>query len=173
MTAIEIETAINDQLETGKAEVIRDIFTYTNFINIRTNTPGLSGSIQVTGGTANAAPAMAWRLARFHLRDFVLPFYGGEAGFDVTNAVLDVAGNAITAISLSSLDSQPIDTKAPTVLTVTDNISGTAKIGERDYFINLNSSPSTIEAMNDLPAFRDWTEAGLAETLVIEKFEQD
>lgn len=25
----------------------------------------------VTGGTANAAPAMAWRLARFHLRDFV------------------------------------------------------------------------------------------------------
>ncbi len=29
--------------------------------------------------------------------------------------------------------------------------AGTAKIGNRDYFINLNSSPSTIEAMNDLP----------------------
>lgn len=28
-----------------------------------------------------------------HLRDFVLPFYGGEAGFDVTNAVLDVRGS--------------------------------------------------------------------------------
>jgi hypothetical protein len=28
-----------------------------------------------------------------HLRSFVLPFYGGEAGFDVTNAVLDVRGS--------------------------------------------------------------------------------
>lgn len=30
-----------------------------------------------------------------------------------------------------------------------------------------------IAAMTALPAFRQWTEAGLAETLVIEKFEQD
>jgi glutathione S-transferase len=35
--------------------------------------------------------------------------------------------------------------------------------GLRDY----------VETMTALPAFREWTDAGLAETLVIEKFEQD
>jgi glutathione S-transferase len=30
-----------------------------------------------------------------------------------------------------------------------------------------------VEAMTALPAFREWTDAALAETLVIEKFEQD
>jgi multidrug efflux pump subunit AcrB len=29
--------------------------------------------------------------------------------------------------------------------------AGNAKIGDRDYFINLNSSPLTVQAMNDLP----------------------
>jgi len=36
-----------------------------------TEAASLIPSDQVPGATANADPAMAWRLARFHLRDFV------------------------------------------------------------------------------------------------------
>lgn len=44
----------------------------------------------------------------------------------------------------------------------------------RTYAIEVPAGlQSYVEAMADLPAFREWTEGGLAETLVIEKFEQD
>ncbi|WP_315833415.1 glutathione S-transferase family protein [Bradyrhizobium prioriisuperbiae] len=44
----------------------------------------------------------------------------------------------------------------------------------RIYAVNVTPPVCAyMEAMQALPAFRQWTEAGLAETLVIEKFEND
>jgi glutathione S-transferase len=44
----------------------------------------------------------------------------------------------------------------------------------RSYAIEVNpSARDYMEAMASLPAFAEWTRAGLAETLLIEKFEND
>lgn len=54
VTVAELITAINTESEEVTASEVRDIFTLEKFLNIRTNTPGSTGSIQITGGTANS-----------------------------------------------------------------------------------------------------------------------
>ncbi len=54
VTCDEVSSAINDIIVGGTAESIKSISNSDRFINLRTNTPGLQGNIQVTGGTANA-----------------------------------------------------------------------------------------------------------------------
>jgi len=53
VTAQEISTLINENYDRITAQIITSIFTLDNFVNIRTNTPGLVGSIHITGGDAN------------------------------------------------------------------------------------------------------------------------
>jgi multidrug efflux pump subunit AcrB len=70
------------------------------------------------------------------------PPYGGKQ----RQIMVDIDPKALYARGLSATD-------ISTALTAQNLIlpAGTAKMGDREYFIHLNSSPTTVQAMNDLP----------------------
>ncbi|MEP6715600.1 MAG: efflux RND transporter permease subunit [Terriglobia bacterium] len=70
------------------------------------------------------------------------PPYGGKQ----RQIMVDIDPKALYARGLSATD-------ISTALTAQNLIlpAGTAKMGSREYFIHLNSSPPTVAAMNDLP----------------------
>ncbi len=70
------------------------------------------------------------------------PPFGGKQ----RQIMVDLDPNAMYARGLSATD-------VTTALTAQNLIlpAGTAKMGDREYFIHLNSSPPTVQAMNDLP----------------------
>ncbi len=68
--------------------------------------------------------------------------YGGK----MRQVMVDLDPNALYAKNLSATDVSNALNQQNLILP-----AGDAKIGNRDYFIELNSSPLTIEAMNDLP----------------------
>src|ERR1700730_8154083 len=68
--------------------------------------------------------------------------YGGKS----RQIMVDLDPEALYAKNLSATDiSNATNTQTLTLP------AGNAKIGDRDYFVSLNSSPLTIQAMNDLP----------------------
>jgi len=68
--------------------------------------------------------------------------YGGK----MRQVMVDIDPNSLYAKNLSATDVSNALNAQNLILP-----AGDAKIGNRDYFIQLNSSPLTIEAMNDLP----------------------
>jgi multidrug efflux pump subunit AcrB len=68
--------------------------------------------------------------------------YGGK----MRQVMVDIDPNALYAKNLSATDISNALNAQNLILP-----AGDAKIGNRDYFVELNSSPLTVEAMNDLP----------------------
>jgi multidrug efflux pump subunit AcrB len=72
-----------------------------------------------------------------------VPFpYGGKS----RQIMVDLDPDALYAKNLSATDISNAINAQSLILP-----AGNAKIGDRDYFISLNSSPLTVQAMNDLP----------------------
>jgi multidrug efflux pump subunit AcrB len=60
--------------------------------------------------------------------------------------MVDIDPNAMYAHGLSATDvSNAINTQSLILP------AGTAKMGDREYFIHLNSSPTTVQGVNDMP----------------------
>ncbi len=68
--------------------------------------------------------------------------YGGKT----RQIMVDLDPEALYAKNLSATDISNTISLQNLILP-----AGDAKIGDRDYFVNLNSSPLTVQAMNDLP----------------------
>ena len=68
--------------------------------------------------------------------------YGGKS----RQIMVDLDPEALYAKNLSATDISNAISAQNLILP-----AGNAKIGDRDYFVSLNSSPLTIQAMNDLP----------------------
>ncbi|MGD1070524.1 MAG: efflux RND transporter permease subunit [Bryobacteraceae bacterium] len=70
------------------------------------------------------------------------PPYGGKQ----RAIMVDIDPNAMYAHGLSATDvSNAINTQSVILP------SGTAKMGDREYFIHLNASPTTVQGVNDMP----------------------
>jgi multidrug efflux pump subunit AcrB len=70
------------------------------------------------------------------------PPYGGKQ----RNIMVDIDPHAMYSHGLSATDVTNALTAQNLILP-----SGTAKMGDREYFVHLNSSPATVPGMNDLP----------------------
>src|SRR4051812_26331604 len=70
------------------------------------------------------------------------PPFGGKQ----RQIMVDLDPNAMYARGLSATDISAALTAQNLILP-----SGSAKMGDREYFIHLNSSPTTVQGMNDLP----------------------
>jgi multidrug efflux pump subunit AcrB len=70
------------------------------------------------------------------------PPYGGKQ----RNIMVDIDPAAMYAHGLSATDISSALNNQNLILP-----SGTAKMGDREYFIHMNSSPTTVEGVNDLP----------------------
>ena len=70
------------------------------------------------------------------------PPYGGKQ----RNIMVDTDPHAMYSYGLSATDISNAINNQNLILP-----SGTAKMGDREYFVHLNSSPTTVQAMNDLP----------------------
>src|SRR5205823_2971802 len=68
--------------------------------------------------------------------------YGGK----FRQIMVDIDPNELYAKNLSATDISNALNAQNLILP-----AGNAKIGDRDYFVQLNSSPDTVAAMNDLP----------------------
>jgi multidrug efflux pump subunit AcrB len=81
------------------------------------------------------------RLATVQGASVPLP-YGGKA----RAIMVDIDPNAMYAKHLSATDvSTAVNLQAPVIP------AGTAKIGDREYVVLMNSSPSTVQGLNDMP----------------------
>ncbi len=70
------------------------------------------------------------------------PPYGGKQ----RNIMVDIDPEAMYSHGLSATDVTNAVNNQNLILP-----SGTAKMGDREYFVHLNSSPTTVQGMNDLP----------------------
>ena len=70
------------------------------------------------------------------------PPYGGKQ----RNIMVDIDPASLYSHGLSATDVTNALNSQNLILP-----SGTAKLGDREYFVHLNSSPTTVQAMNDLP----------------------
>jgi multidrug efflux pump subunit AcrB len=70
------------------------------------------------------------------------PPYGGKQ----RQIMVDIDPNAMFARGLSATDISNALNNQNLIIP-----AGTAKMGDREYFIHMNSSPSTVEGVNDLP----------------------
>jgi multidrug efflux pump subunit AcrB len=70
------------------------------------------------------------------------PPYGGKQ----RQIMVDIDPNAMYARGLSATDISNALNNQNLIIP-----AGTAKMGDREYFIHMNSSPSTVEGVNDLP----------------------
>jgi multidrug efflux pump subunit AcrB len=68
--------------------------------------------------------------------------YGGKSA----QVMVDLDPKALYANNLSAVDVSTAINQQSLIVP-----AGTAKMGDRDYFIRLNSSPTTIQGLNDLP----------------------
>ncbi|MCU1330450.1 MAG: acriflavin resistance protein [Bryobacterales bacterium] len=72
----------------------------------------------------------------------VPPPYGGKQ----RQIMVDIDPNALFARGLSATDVSTALNQQNLILP-----AGTAKMGDREYFVRLNSSPTTVQGVNDLP----------------------
>lgn len=123
-TALEIANAINNSIpdtatsETITASVIIDYTQELNYLNMRTDTPGTSGSIEITGGTANI------------FSEGVLNFNGNYVYTTNEEASLySVGDDVVVGSNIGSIESSIISISSDTPSTgisrieVSDNVS--------------------------------------------------
>ena len=71
---------------------------------------------------------------------------GGVALSLVAGGATDAAGNVAVAANLASLDSQPINTLAPTVVAVTDNVAGPVANGPISFTATFSEAVTGVSA---------------------------